>query len=61
MLLLKSNNLCGSGSGRIFALPLPQKKDRFHYFRFHIHGYDNIDRIKSNLSKTFPNAAIQGR
>jgi len=26
-LLSKSNNLCGSG--RIFALPLPQKKDRF--------------------------------
>jgi len=30
-LLSKSNNLCGSGSGRIFALPLPfpQKKARF--------------------------------
>ena len=22
--------LCGSGNGRIFALPLPQEKDRFH-------------------------------
>jgi len=34
-LLSKSNNLCGSGSGRIFALPLllPQKKDRFHRFQ----------------------------
>jgi len=30
-LLFKSNNLCGSGSGRIFALPLPQKKDRFRF------------------------------
>jgi len=27
-LLSKSNNLCGSG--RIFGLPLSQKKDRFH-------------------------------
>ena len=34
MLLFKSNNLCGSG--RIFALPLPQKKDRFHRFRFQL-------------------------
>jgi len=32
-LLSKSNNLCGSG--RIFGLPLSQKKDRF---RFHIPG-----------------------
>ena len=29
-LLFQSNNLYGSGSGRIFALPLPRKKDRFH-------------------------------
>ena len=36
---LKSNNLCGSGSGGIFALPLPQKKDRFYRFRFHIPAY----------------------
>ena len=39
-LLFKSNNLCGSGSGRFFALllplPLPQKKDCFHRFRFHL-------------------------
>jgi len=26
---LGTPGLCGSGSGRIFALPLPQKKDRF--------------------------------
>ena len=32
-LLSKSNNLCGSGSGRIFELPLLQKKDRFHRFQ----------------------------
>jgi len=30
-LLSKSNNLCGSGSGRIFALPLTLKKDRFRF------------------------------
>ena len=30
-LLSKPNNL--SGSGRIFALPLPQKKDCFHHFQ----------------------------
>ena len=34
-LLSMSNNLCGSGSGRIFTLPLPfpllQKKDRFRF------------------------------
>jgi len=35
-LLCKSNNPRGSGSGRIFALPLPQKKDRFHHFRFQL-------------------------
>ena len=28
---LKSNNLYGSGSGRIFALPLPQEKNRFRF------------------------------
>ena len=38
---LKSSNLCGSG--RIFALPLPQKKDRLHCFRFHIPGKANIE------------------
>ena len=38
-LLFKSNDLCGSGSGRIFALPLQQTKDRFHRFRFHIPGW----------------------
>jgi len=41
-LLSKSNNLCGSGSGRIFALPLTQKKDRF---RFHIPGWGCRSRI----------------
>jgi len=35
-LLFKSNNLCGSESGRIFVLPLPQKKDLFHRFRFQL-------------------------
>jgi len=45
-LLSKSNNLCGSGSGRIFALPLPllQKKDRF---RFH------IPRLNTNHLRNF--------
>jgi len=37
-LLFKSSNLCGSGSGRTFALPLPQKKDRFHRFRIPDYG-----------------------
>ena len=36
-LLFKSNNLCGSVSGRIFALTLPSKK---HRFRFHIPGHN---------------------
>ena len=36
-LLFESNNLCGSGRGRIFALP--QEKDRF---RFHIFDIDYI-------------------
>ena len=33
---LRSSLLCESGSGGFFALPLPQKKYRFH--RFHIPG-----------------------
>ena len=33
---LHSSLLCGSGSGGFFALPLPQKKDRFHRFRFQL-------------------------
>ena len=35
---LHSSLLCGSGSGGFFALllPLPQKKDRFHGFRFQL-------------------------
>jgi len=48
--LSTSNNLCGSRSGRIFALPfpLPQKKDRFHPFCFHIPGdkYDTQNTHK---------------
>jgi len=35
-LLSKLNNLRGSGSGRIFALLLPQQEDRFHRFRFQL-------------------------
>ena len=35
-LLSKLNNLCGIGSGRIFALPLPKEKTRFHRFRFQL-------------------------
>jgi len=45
-LLSKSNNVCGSGSSRIFTLPLPQKKDRFHHFRFYIPDVNRDIRIK---------------
>ena len=35
-LSLHSSLLCGCGSGGIFALPLPQKKDHFHRFCFQL-------------------------
>jgi len=60
-LLLKWNKLCGSGSGRISALPLPlpQEKDRFHLLRFHISGrnirffqaWDVLSFSKSDIAK----------
>jgi len=50
-LLLKSNNLRGSGSDRISALPLPLKKDRFHRFRFRFHSPAfNLQRNVLNIS-----------
>ena len=47
----QSNNLCGSGSGRIFVLPYPQKKDRF---KFHIPGSNIIVKRKKS-SRLFGN------
>ena len=48
-LLFKSNNLCRSGSGRIFALPLPQEKDRF--YRFRIPGFNITVRQMTEMSQ----------
>jgi len=44
-LLFKSNNLCGSGIGKIFALPLPQQKDRFQGFQLPLpHPCSNVHK-----------------
>jgi len=48
-LLSKSNNLCGSGSGRIFALPLPQKKDRFQLPLPHPRFQVDLDKLQNDL------------
>ena len=58
-LLSKSNNLCGSGSGRIFALPLPQKKDRFHRFRFHNPGFNICFQKKRCLQQAYTTPLLQ--
>jgi len=46
---LGTPDLCGSGSGRIFALPLTQKKECFHRFRFHIPAGEALSLSKPNL------------